>query len=425
MKNYLILTAIAAAATSMVFSSCEDKKEPVYTAPTEFKLNTPVLANQQYILDKEGVVELTCSQPDYGYAAVTYYTVDVALDETFVDATESTEANYKTLIPVNATNTVLQINSKDLATAICQFKGINAFVDYPEAGVDPVKLYVRAHASLNGVPSSEICSNTIVLASVLACNPYPAVPGQVYIVGALTGWTEPSESNAEFYQNWEIKETGVGTNIYHGSIEIPAGEQYFRFYESLSGWGDNDKLPSFGPYGVDGQNLEITITGTEQVLDAVPGKGCWYTSSSWAGGDVTFTINMTNPQDIKVTVKAGAVIPEAYVYMVGSQAGWAEPSAENAETYEPWRLVDLGITGLYTNTFTLPAGQVYFRFYPELTGWGVTPYSSDANGANVDVTLGTAYSYFMGEGCWVIDSNGGEYVLTLDTVNGTFTATAQ
>lgn len=54
---------------------------------------------------------------------------------------------------------------------------------------------------------------------------------------------------------------------------------------------------------------------------------------------------------------------------------------------------------------------------------GCDPYSADASGANVDITLSQAYEYVTGEGCWHFNWTGGEVTFTLDTKTGTMTVT--
>lgn len=422
MKKTSILLALAVA--GLGFTSCEDDKEPVYTAPTEFVLNTPPMSQSLYILSAGDIVDLTCSQPDYGFSAVTNYVVDLTIDNEFREAGEGVEANYVTLKPVNQTSAQIQLKADDIASAICQFHGITGFAEYPEDGLAPEAVLLRARASLSGVASSAITSNTVKLNEVQIYNPFPALPGQIYLVGAPSGWVEPAAGNADSYVDWQLVETGVGTKVYVGSFEIPAGEQYFRFYESLSGWGSDGALPSIGPNATDGDNSLLNITDKPLTVPAVPGKGSWYTSSDWAGGAVTFTVDLSDSNNFKLTVVSGAIVKEDYVYMVGSQAGWQEPSEGNASTYENWRLVDRGETGIYTATFTIPAGELYFRIYPGLTGWGPTPYAADAGGANIDIKLDQALKYVQGEGCWLYNqAEEGELTFTLDTHEGTMTIT--
>ena len=67
MKKLSILFACLVAVLSL--NSCKEDTDPQYNNPTEFKLNTPALASQYYELTADGTLDLSWSQPDYGYAA--------------------------------------------------------------------------------------------------------------------------------------------------------------------------------------------------------------------------------------------------------------------------------------------------------------------------------------------------------------------
>ena len=60
-------------------TSCEADKDPVLQEPTEFKVNTPPFVNQLYDLSPDGVMEITCSQPNYGLALAPTYTAEVSI----------------------------------------------------------------------------------------------------------------------------------------------------------------------------------------------------------------------------------------------------------------------------------------------------------------------------------------------------------
>lgn len=415
MKQLYILATLAVAAFS--FTSCEADKEPVYYAPdpATFVLNTPPFANQTYILETGGNVELTTSQPDYGVSTVTNYSVDVTLADEFIEAKEATEtepateANYITLTPNSPTLANISLEAKTLDLAIVRdLMGISGFAKYPEEGITPVKLTIRAHAWITNVASSECVSNNIVLESVQLYNPYSPEPGYIYFVGS-PGWIEPSESNATAYDNLRFEETGVGTNIFIGSVNVPAGKQWFRLYTELAGWDGTC-------YGPATNEAVVNFSSTSIALPEITlTQNNWTTPETWAGGDVTFEIDLTDSENPVITAKEGKFFKEAYVYLVGSMAGWAEPNEASASVYENWRLVDRGETGIYTNTFDIAAGDLYFRVYPALTGWGPTPYSSDNGGSDMQMTLGDAYKCVTGEGCWTFNWTGGELTFTLDT----------
>lgn len=411
MKKLYILASLAVAAAA--FTSCEADKEPIYHAPepATFVLNTPPMANQLYILTDGGSVNLTTSQPDYGVATTTQYSVDVTLDSEFKEATpDGEEANYKTITPKVPTQAQIELDAKTLDEALCQLMGISSFAQYPEEGIAPVKVTMRAHAWITNIASSECVSNNIILESVQLFNPFPQVPGFVYLVGSPTGWNDPVEGNSKLYADWAIEETGVGTGIYEGSVNIPAGAQEFRFYTQLSGWDTPN-----ASLGAPAAGTVINFSSSDLSLDPTYTQNNWKTDESWAGGDVTFVFDLTDEAAPKITAKEGKFMKETYVYLVGSMAGWAEPSEASAAIYENWRLIDRGGTGIYTNTFNIAAGDLYFRVYPELTGWGATPYSSDNGGSDLNMTLGDAYKCVTGEGCWTFNWAGGDLTFVLDT----------
>lgn len=288
MKKFSIMFACFVAALGFV--ACEDDKDPVYQVPTEFVLNTPATANQYHELSEEGTITLTCSQPNYGYAAVTNYSVEVSLTPDF--------AEVNAFEPQNATSSVLVLSSKRVAQAINDLRGIKTIDDYTPEG--PRSIYVRAVASLTGVESSVIKSNGIELKNVQT---FATVrePGIIYLVGQPSGWQEPSAGNKAHYvdNGWILSETadGIDSKIYYGTFEIPAGQFQFRFYTDLTGWDGGASVGS----QVDDNPVDIElIGGTYSGKVANPGKGSWQVPD-FAGGTVSMKVNLSdNTVDFEV-----------------------------------------------------------------------------------------------------------------------------
>lgn len=415
MKNFKLFIALAAAA--LTFSACEDDKTPVYTEPTEFVLNTPALATQYYELAAGGTIELTCSQPDYGYSAVTNYTVDVALEQPFTLSDDGT-ANYVTIKA--GTSAAMSISADKVAEAICKLKGITDYASYPTEGLEAMPVYIRAHAALTDVTTSGIYSNTIVLQHVVCYNPFLQGGRQIYLIGAPQGWNVGSNACT-------LNETGIGTNIYEGAFDISAGEQYFRFYTTLGDWGSDGELPSIGSHPNDGDSSEVTITNQKTEYSAVPGKGSWYTSSTWEGGFITFTVDLNNMDNIKVYMQAGnhATTGLKFIYLVGAPEGWNGPTEANAEHYASWKLYDWKGNGVYSNTFDIASGKAMFRFYTALGGWDENSLGAQEEDNPVDgefTNNAFSGSYVEGKGSWNFPNwPGGSMTLTVDTNNKTVT----
>lgn len=416
MKKLSILLACLAAVFS--FSSCEEDTDPRYTEPTKFELNTPAMAEQLYELTPDGTIDLSWSQPDYGFAAVAKYQVQVAID---------TVAGEFQTIDAIFTTCKASVSSAQIAEAICKLRGIETEDQYVDEGAR--ELFVRVQASLDGVESSLIHSNVIVLKKV---QDYCAIQsaGYIYLVGDITGWSEPSEANAAHYEQWRLYEssTAIGSKIYSGVFDIPASGATFRFYVTLGGWGGDGALPSMGPLPNDNTSLGVEFTDGVFTGDLVPGKGS-FVVPAWEGGSVKITVDL-NKNTVIMEVGGVDTNDKAFIYLVGAPEGWAGPDAANADHYEPWKLYDLAGNGVYTGTFDVPADKFEFRFYTALTGWdGGASFGSKEADENVEVVFADGvYSgaAMSGKGKWNVPGwAGGKVAMEVDVNNGKVTFTQE
>ena len=109
-KLSIFLSALAV----MGLAACNDDKTPVLNVPDSFTLNTPPTAEQYYELTPDGTIELTCSQPDYGFVATATYSVEISLDKETTYAVTSNNPN----------SAAFTINEADVAMGMCQLLGI-------------------------------------------------------------------------------------------------------------------------------------------------------------------------------------------------------------------------------------------------------------------------------------------------------------
>lgn len=404
MKKLSILFACLVAVLG--FSSCQEDTDPQYKNPTQFVLNTPALVNQLYELSADGTIDLSWSQPDYGYAATAAYKVQVSLDG--VDSTYiECGTEYKTCYA--------QVKASEVAEAICKLRGIESEDDYTD---EPArKLYVRVHAYISGIEGSDILSNAIVLNQV---KEYCAIqsPGYIYLIGNVGDWTGPDAANADALANWRLFEsaTAIGSKIYSGVFDMPAGELLFRFYTELSGW---DGGASVGMQVDDNPVAIQLVDGVYNGTLVAPGKGS-IQILDWEGGSMKITVNLSSKTP-SVIIEAGGVDTNGkkFIYIVGPVSGWTEPSEANAAHYEDFKLYDLEDNGVYTGTFNLAADQGMFRFYKALTGWdGGASYGSQEADAMVDIEL-TDGEYtglaVAGKGGWNIAGwEGGKLAISVD-----------
>lgn len=139
-------------------------------------------------------------------------------------------------------------------------------------------------------------TNIKLIKYVTGDEPEPATtPEQLYLNGAIVGWVEPSEANADKFADYILAETEKGSGIYTGEFEFEAKENNsFRFYSKLDGW-DNS---SIGASQDDKQNL---FTFTDNVYEGeifIGGKGNWQLPDDFAG-KVKMTVNL-NEKNIKL-----------------------------------------------------------------------------------------------------------------------------
>ena len=187
MTNILKSTLLLLFAAGL-FSACSDDNgsNPILKSPTTFVLNTPALAtNGVYDLANSSVVELTCTQPDYGYPAVTKYTVQVATKQNMSDVVD---------MPTTFTTAKIQLNSVDLASTLTTLKLKQGLTEQDFPLDIPVYFRLKANqmtADGTAIPETEILSNVVTLKKVHLLFSLPPVklPTNIYVVGSFNGWS--------------------------------------------------------------------------------------------------------------------------------------------------------------------------------------------------------------------------------------------
>lgn len=169
-----------------IFTACDDDRDsnPTLISPTEFVLNTPAISGTVIDLANSSSIEISCSQPDYGFPANVGYYVQVAFDESMTDFTEIGNVNAGTKISIDApllasTLTDMKVN-----------KGATD-VDFPM----DIAVYIRLRAVMmtsdnKAIEGTEILSNVVSLNKVHLLFSLPPVntPENLYIVGGFNEW---------------------------------------------------------------------------------------------------------------------------------------------------------------------------------------------------------------------------------------------
>ena len=180
-KFNILFMAFLMGVMALATTSCESDMDnnPVFQKPTSFVLNTPKYASGLYDLKNTDAVQLTCSQPNYPYAAATVYHVEVSASSDFANPVELT-STYRLC--------KMDVNANELAIALNTAYGV---IDESTVPAEAVKAYVRLRAELPNVgDESVIYSNIIELPNVLLYYALPDVvlPEQMYMIGGFNGW---------------------------------------------------------------------------------------------------------------------------------------------------------------------------------------------------------------------------------------------
>lgn len=284
---------------SLLWAGCGDDRDdnPVFQEPTEFNLNTPAQATDVYDLENLSTLELTCTQPDYGYVAATAYKVQLSLENTFKEADEAagTTANYATL---STTYTLPQLNVDAVEFAMAMlslWKASNDNADLPET---PMPVYIRLNAALSNNGMGQIYSNIIELPKVLGYNVESPVtlPAQMFLVGDF--------ASGSSWGKWVEMIPVTDTPGKFWSVQYFGGNNVMKFNAQPT-WDGNQVAYSEGLVPV----ASASYAGVSGVDDGSGGQNIGVKNAGWyimvvttelEGKDLNYTLEFLAP-DIYLT----------------------------------------------------------------------------------------------------------------------------
>jgi hypothetical protein len=282
----LMLMGFATALTS-----CSDDRDsnPTIGQPTQFVVNASPVAGQYIQLSPDNKVNLTWSQPNYGYNAMATYQIQIGVSSGGNIVWNQKEGADK-FLETTYTKCNADISGEEIAEAICEIDGVTSEDDYVDLGFREIAFRVKSSiqdSKGNDVAGSIIVSSPVIFEHMAA---YCAVKslGYVYIIGNCSGWTEPKAANLDALIDWRIYETEIGSKIYKGVVEIPEGDLEFRIYTALTGWDGGNSLG----HQEEDQSTEVEFSGGVYSDKYVyPGKGSWK-FVGFPGGQLEITLDM-------------------------------------------------------------------------------------------------------------------------------------
>lgn len=280
-KNINIVLASLICLIAVGFTACKSDMDnnPQFNKPTKFVLNETPHSSGLFDLENTKTVRLTCSQPDYGYAAATVYNVQVCLDESFADDKVQDIAE-------DFSSCVIDLNANDLAVALCSAVGV---IDETSVPADPIEVFVRVKAQLPNVgEESVIYSNAIKLPKVQLYYALPDVvmPANMYMIGNFCGWDWSKSAkmvkvNGKDNQWWCIRYVG--------------GEGQGAKFNYAKSWDGNE----IGFDKVTIENADACGTVSSDDGNIIVEKPGWYIfciQADVVGRDYAYTLNIFEPK---------------------------------------------------------------------------------------------------------------------------------
>jgi hypothetical protein len=277
LKSALLLTMGLA-----LLAACSDDNDsnPTVQRPTTFVVNTPVLTNAQVDLANSEVLQLTCSQPDYGFPVRTAYTVDVATTADMKDAVPFGETFYSTTINLDAATLAAML------TTIETEKG-KTEADFPML----LPVYLRVNACMvdglnNPVADMGITSNVVAFNKVRLLYSLPPVttPENIYLVGSFCGW--------DWGKSLAMVPCYDGPNVFWHMVYIDGSGIKFN---TVTAWDGGEK----GFAGINSVSgdlaAQIQDSGDGNIASSTPGWYLMVVTCSVVGRDIIYDVQFNEP----------------------------------------------------------------------------------------------------------------------------------
>lgn len=264
----------------VMFAACSDDRDdnPTITTPTEFILNTPAIAGNNIDLAHSSTLQLTCSQPNYGFPAATKYNVQISLKEDMSDCATIDQNFYSAKADVDASLLAATLTNLELNAGKTE-------ADFPM----DIPVYVRMRAVMttetgDEIEGTDILSNVVTLSNVhllYALAPV-TVPAHLYVVGNFCGWDWgnsfefiPVYDHPEMYWRmvW-IDESGVKIN-------------------TDKAWDGNEK--GYADITVDGDLKDKISSNEGNISSTTPGWYLMIVTATVEGRDIKYNVQFNEP----------------------------------------------------------------------------------------------------------------------------------
>lgn len=266
-----------------LFTACSDDRDsnPTLTEPTSFVLNEPAAKNVKIDLANSTTLSLTCSQPNYGFPAVTRYEVYVSPNADMTDSAKLSTTYTTPKLDLDAAEV-----ASDLTTLLLNQGKTEA--DFP---MDlPVYFQVRAYmvnTMGNELAGTSIKSNIVSYNDVHLLFSLPPVttPDNLYLVGNFCAW--------DWKKGVTMTPVYDHPNVFWHMVYID--EKGVKF-NSAQSWDGNEV--GFAGITVDPSGDlagEIKDSGDGNIASSNPGWYLMIVYTSVEGRDVKYNVVFNKP----------------------------------------------------------------------------------------------------------------------------------
>ncbi len=365
-----------------LFTACESDNgsNPILNEPDTFMLNTPPFAaNNVYDLKNAQSVELTCTQPDYGFPAATTYTVQASFEQNFIDATEDTKANYVALESTYQT-AKMNVNASELNGALVElWASMNG--EQTALPIDPIVVYIRLRANVTGSGKGVCLSNVVELPKVVISKNASSLapPKTMFIIGSmLEGWSI-----------WKPMAGVYGMDGQFYTMVYFDANSEFKF-----GTKENEYI------GINDNRVTVTdkagagISGSDNFIVQNPGWYIFYIKAAVKGSDYAFTMTFY-PAEVYLfgnTTSGSWSYNDAWKFSVPAKDGnFVSPAMTASGEVRMCFKTDLD---WWRTEFTLYNGTIFYRDINIVDSWtekgdGYSVQGSAGNVIELNFTAGT------------------------------------
>lgn len=382
----ILKSAIMLMGAAAMLAACADDRDSNPTLPKldTFQLNTPAYANGLVDLTASDAIQLTWSQPAYGFPAAMNYIVQLSTTGEFTtsvaqaqaDESGATKANYAEI----ETPYVIPEADIEVSTVARMLQQIEGWTE--DAVPAQQKVYARVLSFINGAANVDSLYSNVVAFNVA---PYyvelsDADPVIWYLIGGTIG-----------DGSWSNTTDGIGTSIQ--PMFTLVGEEY-------------DKVKGTGKIGYTG--YFTASQGFKLIM--VPGEGTWKeqigttdgalspvrndggSSNFFVPEDGYYTVIYDTSTECDVTVTKLADTPATYaeMFFTGTYGVW-----DDLKAMSPVHTYGGAINHDWYYDLDATAGDTELKFLTDSSwavNWGSDTFPTGfgvANGANIPVKAGT------------------------------------